>query len=114
MKIIFVLLIFTSISEGARHIVNLPTVSIDKQTLGGDILLINMKDYLVIQGSQSKVLENELGSELKKNMTRDMVMTKPVKLLLASYGRENCPVTNEVINRYGEILELDKKRKKLE
>jgi hypothetical protein len=114
MKIIFGLLIFTSISEAARHIVNLPTVSIDKQTLGGDILLINMKDYLVIQGSQSKVLENELGSELKKNMTRDMIMTKPVELLLASYGRENRPVTNEVINRYGEILELDKKRKKLE
>jgi hypothetical protein len=98
----------------ATTVVTLPAVTVNEETLGGDILLINMKDYMVIQRNQSQYLEKELGAELKKQFTRDIVMTQSVEFLQAQYGGEKHPVTNEVIKQYAEIINIGKKRKKLD
>lgn len=114
MKFLVITIFLVSSAYAADQEVVLPTITINQETQGGDILLINMKDYLVIQGNQSKVLEAELGPELKKKFTHDLVMTQSVEFLLANYGNEKRPVTNEVINQYSEILAIGKKRKKLD
>ncbi len=106
----FILLLVMFLVCVARAEIKLPTVSINEQTLGGDILLINMKDYLVIQGTQSKALESELGPNLKKHFTRDIVMAESVDFLKTKYGLENRPVTNEIIKIYAEIILINKKR----
>jgi hypothetical protein len=114
MRFLIALILLSAFAQASEKSVVLPTVTVNKETLGGDILLINMKDYLVIQGNQSKVLETELGAELKKKFTHDIVMTQSVEFLLANYATEARPVTKEVINQYAEIIAMGKKRKKLD
>ncbi len=110
MKLAILILLFISTVQA---ITVLPAVSVNEGTIGGDIILINMKDYLVIQGDQSKVLKEELGIEIKNKFTRDLVLTKSVEYLQANYGSDNRPITNEIISRYGEIISIHNKRQKL-
>ena len=91
--------------------IQLPAVEVNQDVLGGDILLINMKEYLVISGSESTALKNELGIENKKNFTKDIIMTEPIDQLIAYYmPSESRPVTMKIIQRYSDILlKLSKK-----
>jgi hypothetical protein len=64
-----------------------------------------MKDYVIISGKESQALENELGVEVKKQFTRDMVMTKSVDELIALYNPSSDRGTVQaVINRYSDVL----------
>ncbi len=110
MKLVLLILLFISTVQAVTV---LPAVTVNEGTIGGDIILINMKDYLVIQGDQSKVLQEELGAEVKNNFTRDLVLTKSVEYLQANYGNDSRPITNEIISRYGEIISIHNKRQKL-
>ncbi len=89
----------------------LPAVEVNQEVLGGDILLIKMKEYVVITGAESTALIKELGIDSKKAFTRDIIMTRSVDQLVASYQpSEARPVTELIINRYlNVLLKLNKK-----
>ena len=89
----------------------LPAVEVNQEVLGGDILMIKMKEYLVITGAESATLVSELGIDSKKAFTRDIIMTKSVDQLVASYQpSEARPMTELIINRYlNVLLKLNKK-----
>lgn len=83
----------------------LPVVEVDQEALGGDILLINMKEYLVISGTESATLVKELGLENKNSFTRDIIMTKSIDQLIATYQPSKArPMTEQIINRYSNVL----------
>ena len=91
--------------------VQLPPAEVNKEVLGGDILLINMKEYLIISGAESRALVKELGLDNKNTFTRDIIMTKSVDQLVASYQpSEVRPITAQIIIRYSDIIfKLNKK-----
>jgi hypothetical protein len=85
--------------------VQLPDTKVNQEVLGGDILLIKMKGYLMISGKESQALEKELGIDSKKKFKRDIVMAKSFAELVALYN----PVMDKkmvqvILNRYSDVL----------
>ena len=82
----------------------LPAAQISSKTLGGEILLIQMKHSLVIDGDESAKLLAELGVTMKKSLLNDMIMNKPATSLTEAYGRPDRPATNSVIEKYLNLI----------
>jgi hypothetical protein len=105
MKFLIVVLLMFGSSFGFAETIQLPDAVVNQQVLGGDILLIKMKDYVIISGKESQTLEKELGAETKKELTRDIIMTKSVEELIASYNPSNDkPMVQAILNRYAAVL----------
>ncbi|MGZ3770957.1 MAG: hypothetical protein ACXVCP_15620 [Bdellovibrio sp.] len=105
MKYLFVATMIILPMFSFAETIQLPEVRLNQEALGGDILLIKMKDYLVISGKESLELEIELGVDAKKSFTRDIIMTKSVDELTALYNPVNDRNTVQaVLNRYAEVL----------
>ncbi len=82
-----------------------PAVEVNEAVLGGDILLINMKEYLVITGVESAALAKELRINKKNQLTKDIILEKSVEQLEKIYhASEFRPTTSQIINRYAEII----------
>jgi hypothetical protein len=82
-----------------------PSVGIDQKVLGGDILLVKMKQFVVISGQESLELVAELGPEKKKDFTHDIVMAKPSEQLTSLYNPDHKKKTVQLIlNRYADAL----------
>ena len=105
MKLSFILFSLLFSQFAIAEWVQLPAVEVNQEVLGGDILLINMKEYLVISGAESAALVKELGIDSKNAFTRDIIMTKSVDKLIASYQpSEARPMTEQIIVKYSNIL----------
>lgn len=105
MKLLIAAFIMFGSSFGFAETIQFPDAVVDQDVLGGDILLIKMKDYLIISGKESQALEKEIGTETKKKLTHDIIMTKSVEELIASYNPSNDkPMVQTIINRYAEVL----------
>lgn len=78
----------------------LPPAEISAKTLGGEILLIQMKHSLIIDGEESARILSELGASMKKAFINEMIMGKPATALTENYGRPDRPATNAVIDKY--------------
>lgn len=105
MKFFIGALIAFGSSFGFAEAIQLPDAVVNQEVLGGDILLIKMKDYLIISGKESHALESELGIETKKKLTRDIIMTKSIEELIATYNPLNDkPTVQIVLNRYADVL----------
>ncbi|MGZ3747777.1 MAG: hypothetical protein ACXWRE_10415 [Pseudobdellovibrionaceae bacterium] len=105
MKFLIATIIMFGSSFGFSETTQLPDVVVNQEALGGDILLIKMKDYLIISGKESQEIEKELGTESKKKFTRDIIMSKSVEELIASYNPSNDkPMVQTILKRYADIL----------
>lgn len=105
MKYLLTTLLFLSASIGWAQSVDLPPVRLGQEALGGDVLLINMKEYLIISGKESRALERELGLEAKQRMTKDIVTSKGIGELIATYQPSNSrPTVRLILLRYAETL----------
>jgi hypothetical protein len=92
-------------SYGFAETVQFPDTVINNKILGGDILLVQMKDYVVISGDESQALEAELGPHTKKQFTRDIVMNESVEKLIIKYNYENkLPTVQKILARYHQVL----------
>lgn len=84
---------------------SLPDATMSRSVIGGDILLIKMKAYVVISGEESRALESELGMEAKKQFTQDIVMSKSIRDLIVDYNSSNNRNTVQlIIERYSNVL----------
>lgn len=85
--------------------VQLPAVTLNSESIGGDILLIKMKDHVIITGHESEDLVKEIGQDNKRNFTRDIVMTKTPKELAELYNPKGSnKMVQTIISRYTETL----------
>jgi hypothetical protein len=93
----------------------LPASTISEKTLGGTVLLIDMKYNLVIQAKEQKHLTREMGDEKRENFYRDIIMKKDVIYLLQTYGVAEAETLKlkahhpkmvlEIIRRYSQLLD---------
>lgn len=86
----------------------LPENKISSATLGGEILLIQMKYSLIIEGEENAKILSELGASVKKAFFLDIVMSKSAPVLTEKYGRPDRPATNAVINKYLNMTVVEK------
>jgi hypothetical protein len=105
MKYLIVALMILGSSFAFSETNQLPDAVINQEVLGGDILLIKMKDYLVVTGKESQALEQELGAETKSKLTQDIIMTKSADELAALYNPTNDkPTVQKILIRYADVL----------
>lgn len=85
--------------------VSFPVVQLNEEALGGDVLLIQMKESLVITGSENEALEKELGRKMKSLFTKAMVLSAtPTDLLLTYDPSRVRPTVQAVLKRYANVL----------
>jgi hypothetical protein len=84
----------------------LPEAQVDVSTLGGHIILIEMKEYLIISGDETKALESELGETVLKNFFQDMLLSTPTAELIEKYIQRSSSqlISQKIISRYADIL----------
>lgn len=82
----------------------LPAAQISSKTLGGEVLLIQMKHSLIIDGDVSAKILFELGASAKKSFLSDMIKSKPVPVLVEAYDRPDRPATHLVIEKYMSLI----------
>jgi hypothetical protein len=105
MRSLFFVLTVLGSCWGFAEVTSVPTAVIHQDVLGGDVLLIQMKDYLVITGKESQSLELELGANGKKVFTQDIVMGRSMNRLVGMYNPMNKkPTVKKILNRYSDLL----------
>ena len=80
----------------------LPEVSVDDSILGGHIIMIDMKDLLLISGTETLQIESEIGIEQKNKLLISFLMTEDaseIQFLFAGNNHDK-PATEKIIQRY--------------
>jgi hypothetical protein len=106
MKYLFIALsiLSASISFAAEDSAETATVSIPKDTYGGEVLLVNAKEYLFITITENRALEKELG-KARKGFTFDMALAKSPEEIANAYNpSNNKPTVKKILARYAEVL----------
>jgi hypothetical protein len=105
MKFLFFAFAIIFSSLGFAETIQFPEVMIHQDVLGGDIILIKMKEYLVISGKESRSLEKELGVEAKRQFTRDITMTKSFSEMVELYNPYgDRPTVRMILKRYADVV----------
>ncbi len=89
-----------------QNLIQPPTAEVTQSVLGGDILLINMKEYLVISGEDSKKIIQELGSKEKyQQLTKSLVnVENSLQIKKLFQISEKKPTALNILNKYENLL----------
>ena len=104
MKYVFTILMgfMGHMAWSATH--QLPEAEISGKTLGGTVLVIQMKHTLVIDGGAQKAITQELGEPKRKAFYKDIAMNIEAGQLKSKYGSKMRKATNEVIAKYESLV----------
>ncbi len=108
MKALIVLLILTAGSFAQADWQALPAVTVDQKTLGGSVLVLQMKYSLVVNGADEAQIITELGPEGKKELFKNMILNKSPQELKNRYVAADHPVTSSTIARYEALIRAPK------
>ena len=104
MRLLFIVLSLVVSSMASAEMMQLPEATLSAKSVGGAIVMIQMKHSLVINGDIHEKLVKELGADGRKNLIRDMIMDKEVAALKMAYTNLNRPAATQVVQQYERLV----------